>query len=94
MARWFVKSQVAPCLRGCRWQQTTAVEHPGFDKGSGKRKVNKGKKEGAEGVMAKGKLRGKGDREQEETLTSQEEYVMNREQGSVRLLCEEGTQST
>ena len=54
----------------------------------------KGKKEGAEGVMAKDKLRGKSDREQEETLMSQEEYVMNREGGSVRLQCQEGIQKT
>ena len=70
------------------------MERPSSDKGTGKRKLTKGKKEGAEGVMAKGKLRGKGDREQEETLMSQEEYVMNREGGSVRLQCQEGTQKT
>ena len=81
------------CSRGCLWQQTAAVERPTSDKGTGKRKLTKGKKEGAEGVMAKGKLRGNGDREQEETLMSQEEYVMNRRRFSASTVSRRNTEN-
>ena len=54
-------SQVTSCSRGCRWQQTTAVGHQSSVKGRVKRKIDKGKKEGKEDVMARGEPRDKGE---------------------------------
>ena len=89
-------SQVTSCSRGCGKQQTTAVEHPSSDSGRGKRKLTKSRKEKTRTRHGKEQASRRSECElgEKNGLTNLEEYVMNREQNSVVLLCQERTQTT
>ena len=91
---WTISGQTPVVSTQARWLR--AANHSrgtsDSDKGRCKRKLANGKKESEDDVMAKGKLRGE-DKEKN-GLRSQEEYMVKREPGSVRLLCPERTPTT